>query len=62
MYTEVMGMVGRVPLIPCFLAGNSTQTIPHMFSKSRDYGFPFGCADSDGRISNAVYDILYRLK
>ena len=26
-------MVGRVPLIPLFLAGNSTLTIPHMFSK-----------------------------
>ena len=37
-------MVGRVPLIPLFLAGNSTQTIPHMFSKRKDSGFPFGCA------------------
>ena len=32
-------MVGRVPLIPCFLAGNSTPTIPHKFSKRRDSGF-----------------------
>ena len=45
-------MVGRVPLIPLFLAGNSTPTIPHMFSKCKDSGFPFGCADTtaaDGR-------------
>ena len=26
-------MVGRVPLIPLFLAGNSTPTIPHKYSK-----------------------------
>jgi hypothetical protein len=39
-------MVGRVPLIPLFLAGNSTPTIPHMFSKRKDSGFPHGCADS----------------
>ncbi len=29
-------MVGRVPLIPCFLAGNSTPTIPLKFIKRRD--------------------------
>ncbi len=39
-------IVGRVPLIPLFLAGNSTPTIPHMFSKRKDSGFPFGCADA----------------
>ena len=45
-------MVGRAPLIPLFLAGNSTPTIPHKFSKHRVSGFPLGCADSaalDGR-------------
>jgi hypothetical protein len=53
-------MVGRVPLIPCFLAGNSIPTIPHMFSKRRDPGFPFGCADSaavDGRRGSNVYEV-----
>ncbi len=53
-------MVGRVPLIPCFLAGNSTPTIPHKFSKRRDSGFPFGCADSagvDGRRGSNVYEV-----
>ncbi len=35
-------MVGRVPLIPLFLAGNSTPTIPHMFSKRKDSGFLHG--------------------
>jgi hypothetical protein len=39
-------LVGRVPLTPLFLDGNSTPTIPHKFSKSKDSGFPFGCANS----------------
>jgi hypothetical protein len=32
--TDIQNMVGRVPLtsIPLFLAGNSTTTIPHIFS------------------------------
>ena len=45
-------MVGRVPLMPLFLAGNSTPTIPHLYSKRKDSGFPMGCADAaavDGR-------------
>jgi len=53
-------MVGRVPLIPLFLAGNSTPTIPHMFSKRRESGFPFGCADAaaaDGRRGSNVYEV-----
>ncbi len=29
-----------VPLIPLFLAGKSTPTVPHMFSKRKDSGFP----------------------
>ncbi len=28
-------MVGRVPLIPLFLAGNSTATIPHQYSQHK---------------------------
>ncbi len=49
---DVQNMVGRVPLMPLFLAGNSTPTIPHIFSKRKDSGFPYGCADAaatDGR-------------
>jgi hypothetical protein len=54
-------MVSRVALIPLFLAGNSTQTIPHMFNKHKESGFPtfpFGCADApaaDGRWGSNVY-------
>jgi hypothetical protein len=53
-------MVGRVPFIPCYLAGISTPTIPHMFSKRKDSGFLFGCADTaaaDGRRASNVYDV-----
>jgi len=53
-------MVGRVPLIPLFLAGNSTPTIPYMFSKRKESGFPFGCADAaaaDGRRGSNVYEV-----
>ncbi len=55
-------MVGRVPLIPFFLAGNSTPTIPgpHKFSKHNGSGFPMGCADSaasDGRRGSNVYEV-----
>ena len=53
-------MVGRVPLIPLFLAANSTSTIPHMFSKGKDSGVLYGCADAaatDGRRDSNVYEV-----
>jgi hypothetical protein len=53
-------MVGRVPLIPLFLAGNSTPTIPHMLSKHKAAGFPSGCADAaalDGRRGSNIYEV-----
>ena len=56
----VQNMVGRVPLIPLFLAGNSTPTIPHMFAKRKDACFPFGCADAaavDGRRGSNIYEV-----
>ncbi len=39
-------MVGRVPLIPLFLAGNSTPTIPHQYSQHKRSGFPVGTCDT----------------
>ncbi len=56
----VENITGRVPLIPLFLPGNSTLTVPHFYSKSKDLGFPMGCADSaavDGRRGSNVYEI-----
>ena len=49
-----------MPLMQLFLAGNSTPTIPHMFNKRRDSGFPMGCADAaavDGRRGSNVYEV-----
>ena len=56
----VENMVGRIPLIPCFLDGNATPTIPHKYSKNRSAGFPMGCADAaaaDGRRGSNVYEV-----
>ncbi len=55
-------MVGRVPLIPLFLAGNSTPTIPHKYSQHKRSGFPVGscdtaAADHDDLCGSNVYEI-----
>jgi hypothetical protein len=61
LYVAPVGnMVGRVPLVPWFLAGNSTPTIPHKFSKYKGSGFPMGCANkaaADGRHGSNVYEV-----
>ena len=43
-------MVGRILLIPCFLHGNATPTIPHKYSKKKSAYFPDGCADAAARM------------
>jgi hypothetical protein len=56
----VENMVGRVPHMPLFLAGNATPTIPHLYSKRKESGFPLGCADAaaaDGRRGSNVYEV-----
>ena len=53
-------MRGRVPLVPLFLAGNATPTIPHLYSKRKDSGFPAGRADAasvDGRRGSNIYEV-----
>ena len=53
-------MVGRIPLIPCFLDGNATPTIPHRYSKNKSACFPAGSADAaaeDGRRDSNVYEV-----
>ena len=53
-------MVGRVPLIPLFLAGNPTPTIPHVYSKRKESGFQLECTDAaalDGRRGSNVYEV-----
>ena len=56
----VENMVGRIPLMPCFLDGNTIPTIPHMYSKNKNLFFPAGCADAaadDGRRGSNVYEV-----
>jgi hypothetical protein len=56
----VANVLGRVPLIPLFLAGSSTPTIPHKFSKNKGSGFPMGTAgtaDAEGRRGSNVYEV-----
>ncbi len=58
--TAAENMVGRVPLMLLFLAGNATPTIPHLYSTRKDSCFPMGCADSaavDGRRGSNVYEV-----
>jgi hypothetical protein len=46
--------------MPLFLAGSSTPTIPHIFRKRKDSGFPYNCADTaatDGRRGSNVYEV-----
>ncbi len=53
-------MVGRVPLMPLFLAGNTTPTIPHLYRKRKDSCFPIGCADAaavDSMRGSNVYEV-----
>ncbi len=53
-------MVGRIPLIPLFLAGNSTHTIPHKYSQHKRSGFPVGSCDTaaaDGSSGSNVYEV-----
>jgi hypothetical protein len=48
---KVEDLLGRVPLIPCFLDGNATSTIPHKYSSRQKDAFECGCADGAGPTS-----------
>jgi hypothetical protein len=55
-------MVGRVPLISLFLAGNSTPTIPQQYSQHKRSGFPQAVHSCDtaaayGRQGSNVYEV-----
>ena len=45
---KVEDLLGRVPLIPCFLDGNATLTIPHKYSSRQRDAFECCCADGAG--------------
>ena len=57
---RVEDLLSRVPLIPCFLDGNATSTIPHKYSSRQKDAFQCGCADGAGpnsRRGRHVYEI-----
>ncbi len=63
----VEDLLGRVPLFPCFLDGNTTSTIPNTtstipnkYTGRQKQAFKFGCADGQGpasRRGSHVYEI-----
>jgi hypothetical protein len=53
-------VLGRVPLMPLFLLGNSTPTIPHELRKHLRGKFPYGeadAADASGKRGSNVYEV-----
>ena len=57
---RIQDLLGRVPLIPCFLDGNATSTIPHKYASRQKTAFECGCADGPGpasRKGSHVYEI-----
>jgi hypothetical protein len=50
-------ILGRAPLAPCFMAGNSTPTIPACYAHQKQSAFPFGEADTDGSPGSNVYEV-----
>jgi hypothetical protein len=53
-------LLSRVPLIPCYLDGNATSTIPHKYNSRQKDSFECGCADGAGptsRRGSHVYEI-----
>ncbi len=58
--TSCFNMMGRVQLMPLFLAGNSTPTIPHKYSQHKRLGFPVCTCDTaaaDGLRGSNVYEV-----
>ena len=52
-------VLGRVPLMPLFLLGNPTPTIPHQLRQHRHCTFPYGladAADASGKKGNNDYE------
>ncbi len=57
---RIEDLLGRVPLFPCFLDGNTTSTIPHKYAPRQKQAFEYGCADGSGqgsRRGSNVYEI-----
>ncbi len=58
--TSCLNMVGRVPLIFLILAGNSTPSSPHQYSKHKRSGFPVDSCDTaaeDGQLGSIEHEV-----
>ncbi len=56
----VEDLLGRVPLVPCFLDCNETSTIPHKYNSRQKDAFEYCCADGEGpnsRRGSHIYEI-----
>jgi hypothetical protein len=55
----VRNVLGRVPMIPCFVAGNTQPTIPHGFARSGRATLGAGAADtrSDSGNGSRLYEL-----
>jgi hypothetical protein len=57
---QVFNVLGRVQLMPLFLLGNATPTIPYELRKHQRNLFPYGCTDTaqeSGRRGSNVYEL-----
>ncbi len=57
---RIEDLLGRVPLFPCFIDGNTTSTIPHKYAPRQKQAFEYVCADGSGqgsRWGSHVYEI-----
>ena len=57
---RIEDLFGLAPLIPCFLDGNTTSTIPHKYASRQKTAFECGCADGLGlasRRGSHIYEI-----
>ncbi len=58
--TSCFNMMASVQLMPLFLAGNSTPTVPHKYSQHKRSGFPVGTCDTaaaDGWRGSNMYEV-----
>jgi len=55
----VKNVLGRVPMIPCFVAGNTQPTIPHGFARGGRAALGAGAADtrSDSGNGSRLYEL-----
>ena len=49
--------LGRVPLMPCYISGNATPTIPQSFRHKKSSQFPHGRADGSNSQGSLLFEV-----